>query len=76
VAGDEQKSYYDNTPFESLNFEYNIRGWLKGINKNYANTAAGINLLVSTLMLRWETALIIQQHMMPMVILRACSSGG
>ncbi len=37
VAGDEQKSYYDNTPFESLNFEYNIRGWLKGINKNYAN---------------------------------------
>jgi RHS repeat-associated protein len=28
---------YTNVPLETLNYSYNIRGWLKGINKDYAN---------------------------------------
>jgi RHS repeat-associated protein len=28
---------YNNTPLETLDYSYNIRGWLKGINKEYLN---------------------------------------
>jgi hypothetical protein len=28
---------YTNVPLETLNYSYNIRGWLNGINKDYAN---------------------------------------
>src|SRR5882724_8266475 len=28
---------YSSTPLETLDYSYNIRGWLKGINQDYAN---------------------------------------
>jgi len=34
---------YTTTPVDSLSYEYNIRGWLRGINKNYANAVNNNN---------------------------------
>lgn len=34
---------YTTTPIETLNYNYNIRGWLKGINKDYANNVNNVN---------------------------------
>ncbi len=33
-------STYSSTPLETLDYSYNIRGWLKGINKDYANNTS------------------------------------
>ena len=32
---------YTSDPIETLDYNYNIRGWLKGINKDYANAVGG-----------------------------------
>jgi RHS repeat-associated protein len=32
---------YNATPIETLNYTYNVRGWLKGINEDYADPAGG-----------------------------------
>ncbi|HMH20213.1 MAG TPA: DUF6443 domain-containing protein [Puia sp.] len=34
---------YTSTPLDSLKYVYNIRGWLRGINKDYANAVGGSN---------------------------------
>jgi len=34
---------YTSTPLDSLKYAYNIRGWLRGINKDYANAVGGAN---------------------------------
>lgn len=33
---------YTSDPLEILDFDYNVRGWLKGINKDYANGVTGV----------------------------------
>ncbi len=33
-------STHSSTPLETLDYSYNIRGWLKGINKDYANNTS------------------------------------
>jgi RHS repeat-associated protein len=38
-----QKGYGVSTPMETQAYDYNIRGWLKGINRGYANPNLGIS---------------------------------
>lgn len=38
---DPQTGEYTNEPVETLDYSYNIRGWLKGINKDYVNGIGG-----------------------------------
>jgi RHS repeat-associated protein len=42
-------AYNSNAGLETLNYEYNIRGWLKGINKDYATNVSGNNWFGQTL---------------------------
>jgi hypothetical protein len=41
--------YNNNAGIEALNFEYNIRGWLKSINKDYVNATSNTNWFGQTL---------------------------
>ena len=36
-------------PLETLNYDYNIRGWLKGVNKDYVNNINNTNYFGQTL---------------------------
>jgi len=41
---DDNGNYTLPDPLETLNYEYNIRGWLKSINKNFAKTTGSNNI--------------------------------
>lgn len=42
-------AYNNNAGIETLNYEYNIRGWLKSINKDYVNATSNTNWFGQTL---------------------------
>ena len=41
VRNSSSQNTYTNTPLDSLKYDYNIRGWMRGINKAYARAESG-----------------------------------